>query len=166
MARSYSDIREMLRLYLAHDAATVVGKVTTVDKDARTCDVSLDDNVEIYDAMLQCVSDNNTGIVVYPAVGAYVLMLHVEDNDTYQVLSVSDVDSIEVEGGTITINGGDNGGLVNIDPLKTALTNIYNDLQTVATLLAKPVVNGSPVGSFVPSTQLPDDNLSDPQVKH
>lgn len=165
MAKSYNDIREMLSAFMNSDAVTVVGTVTQIDRENRTCNVEVD-GVEIYDALLQSVTGSDKGIVVYPKVGSYVMLLHRRENDSYMVMLSSDVEEIAIICDNITINGGNNGGIVNIEALKTALNNIVGDINTIAGLLAKPVVNGSPVGTFTPSTNPPGEDFEDTTIKH
>lgn len=165
MAKSYNDIREMLAAFMNSDAVTVVGTVTHIDRGNSTCNVEVD-GVEIYDALLQSVTGSDKGIVVYPKVGSYVMLLHRRENDSYMVMLSSDVEEIAIICDNITINDGNNGGIVNIEALKTALNNIVRDINTIAVLLAKPVVNGSPVGNFTPSTQPPGEDFEDTTIKH
>lgn len=95
MAKSYNDIREMLAAFMYSDAVTVVGTVTQIDRENRTCNVEVD-GVEIYDALLQSVIGSDKGIVVYPKVGSYVMLLHRRENDSYMVMLSSDVEEIAI----------------------------------------------------------------------
>ena len=74
MARTEEEIRQALAASLKNKPVTVLAKVTAVDTTARTCDID-DDGVEMYGIRLQCITDGNTGITVWPKVGSQVLCL-------------------------------------------------------------------------------------------
>lgn len=156
---------------------TLLGKVTEVDADSRTCTVD-DGGAVYYGVRLQCVTGGDRGLVLFPAVGAYVLAVRVEGSGQWAVLCASETESwrmdigdmsVEMDGGAIVFNGGSL-GMVKIDRMVEWMEAVHNDLQALVTLLStSPVAGGgAPLGiTFTPATPEPvRENFEDTAVKH
>ena len=168
MAKTEGDIRRELEQALKGRPDTIMGRVKKVDADGLTCDID-NDGVVIYGVRLQCVTDGATGFVVYPAVGAQALCLRIEETDTYVVVNTSEIDQI-------IINGGQNGGLVNISSLTSRLNAIENDINNLKTAFTTWEVAPQDGGAALKAaaatwaaaqlTVTQDENYEDTKIKH
>jgi len=95
---------------------TFPATILDVDSDELTCTIQPIDGPEIFNVRLKAAINGVTdGIVEIPSVGSSVLCgLIGNDDNTCVVLAVDAVDQI-------LINGGNNGGLINIQTLITEL---------------------------------------------
>ena len=86
------------------------------------------------------------------------------------LINAEDVELVEVKSDTIEINGGQNGGLMNIDSVIAWMQKVYADLQTLKTQLSThPVAgNGAVLGLvFSPTTSNPTKtDFEDHKIKH
>ena len=177
MARTEEEIRQALAASLKDKPVTVLAKVSAVDTTARTCDID-DDGVEMYGIRLQCITDGNTGITVWPKVGSQVLCLRIEEGDTYAIVQTAEVDKLEIkiEGKSLTADKDgfvfNNGtvGSVKADKMVEWMAKVYADLQTLITLLlTSPVAgNGAALAiAFNPTTPQPQlSDMTDDAHKH
>lgn len=98
--------------------------VTAVNQEEQTMDATgVTDGLEFFDVQLGVGS-----FVIYPAIGATCLVAIVEGqpSDAF-LLSASEVERIEVTASTsIVINGGDNGGLINIEALTEKINGLVD----------------------------------------
>jgi hypothetical protein len=167
MANNYETIRNMLMA--AIDVPAVLsGKVLEVDTKARTCNIDID-GTTLSGVLLQPVIDNSTGIAIFPQVDAQALCLYNAEWDGWVLLQASDIDHIDISVGDtslsvstngIVINNGNNGGLVNVNTLKSAFNAVVSDIAAIATALNS---LGRPI--FTTSTAL-DNTIEDNSVKH
>lgn len=99
------------------------------------CQVArLGDNMKIDNVRLNEISDETTGIVIKPKVNSCVLVAVINDFN-YYVSLYSDVDSIDIQCDKITINGGNNGGLINIEELKKQLNKMSQRIDGIMSAL-------------------------------
>jgi len=113
---------------------TILVQVVSVDEDAKTC-VVIDDDIKYYDVRLRPVLNGNECITIYPKVDTWVLIIKIEDDAAYQVISVDEadkitmvVDDMEVElSEGISIKRG-------ADTLKQILTLIVQATQDIMVL--------------------------------
>lgn len=71
--------------------------VDSVDKEARTIDCTpLDDSAPLLSVNLQANQSSDTGIVVWPRVGSYVIVGFIADGAAGVVLITDDIDGIEI----------------------------------------------------------------------
>ncbi len=144
------------------DGWFVTGEVLNVSGE--TCSVQVGGLV-LDGVWLTGVHDQKEkSLVVTPKVGSMVLMADMSGGDLRQLVVVGHT---EVE--SIVVNGGENGGLVNIEELKIWMGNVEQDLRTLKNLLSTtPVVgNGAPLGIvFTPSTQSVANKIEDDSIKH
>ena len=171
-----NDVRRVFERMVTTASPVFVGKVVAVDREARTCDVRDESaGVDIYDVLLQPVTGADAGVVIYPAVGADILMLYDADTAAYIAVMTSEVDalqitvgsaSIEVKGGCITANGGKNGGVINIDALQRAHSAVVADITSLAANLAIVATAAKATINFVQTSgDLPED-IEDTKFRH
>ena len=110
-------------------SALVVAKVKNVD--GQTCTVTIDE-LELVDVRLRAVvNDEDSGILVTPKVGSFVMITDLSngDNRDWAVVMYSEVDKVE-------FNGGQNGGLINIKDLVSHINTIEDDLNNLKTAMS------------------------------
>lgn len=148
--------------------AVLSGKVVEVDTDARTCNIDID-GTTLPGVLLQPIIDNITGIAVFPKVDAQALCIYNAEWDGWVLMQTSDIDHIDIAVGEtslsvstngIVINKGSNGGLVNINTLKTAFNAVVSDIAAIATVLNS---LGRPI---VTTCTTLDNTIEDTKVKH
>lgn len=153
-----SELSEAIKKLVASGLmACMNGDVMNVDKTEMTCEVGLGDDDSVV-ASLVC-GDKKKGIIQIPKVGSDVVVMFYSPTVAFVVM----VDEVE----EILINGGENGGLVNIEDLKSWMSNVENDLSSLKTLLNTSAVvgNGAALGIvFNPATKSID--IEDKTIKH
>ena len=94
-----SNIKEIIRK-LAQDgrqSVSLVCKVDSVDKDARTVDCTpLDESAPLLGVNLQANQGSTFGMVTFPKVDSYVVVGFVADGSAGVVLLTDEVESVEV----------------------------------------------------------------------
>lgn len=152
-------------------------EVVKVDEDEKTMDVKvLSDELEMYDVQLGTGS-----VVLYPKVGTMCLVGLIEGLDTDGILiSATEIDKMEVTAGTeILLNGGENGGLINIEALTDKINALVDSFNNHTHMLASgtvavtgsPSAQSNPAPITVPAIQqkaqkLNKDDYEDIKVKH
>lgn len=153
-----------LKALVGKPAAPITGTVTAVDVAACSCDVEPNDGgAPVLGARLRAVLDgSDAGVLLVPKVGADVLLLPLDDY-TFAVALASELTEarITIGGSTwvldasaITMNGGNQGGLVLVTPLVTLLNLMITQINTLGTLMGSHVhqVLPSPTGiAAIPS---------------
>ena len=86
---------------------TLLVQVLSIDEAAMTCDV-IDDDVNIYDVRLRPVLNGNESITIFPKAGTWALIMKIEDDEAWQVISVDEADKVRLTTDTteIEINEG------------------------------------------------------------
>lgn len=161
----------------------LLAKVDDVDESTRTATVSpVDGSAKIYSARLQSSISATVGVCLVPAVDSFVLVVLFSEN-AGQIVGTTDIDKIlfsvgEITGDAdqITINGGNNDGIVKVVELTqklNALENKVNDLVTyTATHIHSGVTTGpgstgvavTPVvGALTPTNQA---DIENDKIKH
>lgn len=130
-------------------------RVDSVDKDKRTADCTpLDDTAPLLACNLQANQIGEEGLVLFPKVGAFVLVGLMDDYDQGAVLMTDDLESlelkfekhqvelnkdnfkltndsqtIEVTAEGIVFNGGEFGGLIKVEELTKKINAIEDDIN-------------------------------------
>lgn len=124
--------------------STYLCKVKIVN--GATCDVvRVIDDMEIKDVRINSTITENEGLVIAPKVNSYVLITDI-DGDKWFVSQYSQIDSITLDvDNKMTINGGNNDGIIKINELTQKLNDLVNafnnHIHTItATVGATPVV--------------------------
>lgn len=157
------DIKDYLRKLGGNGGSWfATGEVKSVGGE--TCTVQVGGLV-LEEVWLTGVHDQKEkSLVVTPKVGSMVLMADMSGGELRQLVVVG---YTEVE--RIVVNGGEKGGLVNIEELKNWMGNVERDLNTLKSLLSTTPVagNGAPLGiAFAPSTQSVASKIEDESIKH
>lgn len=145
-------------------ASLLVGTVSAVDTEARTVDVEpINEDAPILSVNLQANQGATKGVVLFPRKGSYVAVAMLSGYAAGVVVLTEDVESIEVnindgtklvitedgmslnvkDGITLDIddsaavfNGGDLGGLINIEDLTSKLNNIEREINNLKTVFS------------------------------
>ena len=128
--------------------STGVVQPGTTDGMAQTCTVRLstdDPSNPTPGVMITAKLNVTDGVVLYPADNSTVWVAEVDGDGNWGIVKYSGLASVKVQlGGTsininsdgITINGGGNDGLVNVNPLVGRLNLIEGDINNLKTALA------------------------------
>ncbi len=152
-----SKLSEAIKKLAGGQTTCLNGEVKSVDKTEMTCEFSFGDDDSVV-ASLVC-GDKKKGIIQVPKVGSNVVVMFYSPTVAFVVM-VDEVDEI-------LINGGENGGLVNVEELKSWMSNVESDLSTLKTLLSTSAVagNGAALGIvFNPATK--NTEIEDKTIKH
>jgi len=136
MANS-GELRQALREFVGNvsGTATMVANVTAVDREKCTCTVE-DNGVEYFGVRLRPTTGKNTGIVMYPKTGAYILLVKAEDTEDWAMIAATQYDAIRIEIDDLIINGGTNGGLTNTPELARELNKNNEILRAILQVIS------------------------------
>ena len=170
MADVYTKIAQTLKAMQGVQSALLFyAEVTAVDGES--CTVSVQ-GMELSDVSLRAAIDEEEGcLVLEPAVGSLVLVGDLSGGAVRQlcVLKCSRVAKIHGRVDEVVLNNGDNGGLVNVQPLKEWMQKVEADFKTLQTALStSPIVgNGAPAAIvFNPTTSSVASKIEDETIKH
>lgn len=166
------DIKEAIRQIVGNRGGNglfLVGEVKSVNEEICTVEVA---GLELDEVRLTAVNDGaDDKLVVTPKEGSMVLLADLSGGmlRDLAVVAFTKVDKIEATCGQIALNGGENGGLVNIEQLKQWMGNVESDLAALKTLLqTSPIAgNGAPAAIvFSPRTQSVASGIEDTKITH
>lgn len=137
------------------DSALILAKVKNVD--GQTCTVIIGE-LELSDVRLRAVvNDEESGILVTPTVGSFVMITDLSNGDKrdWAVVMYSEIDKVE-------FNGGKKDGLININDLTDKLNNLVdevNDLKGKFNAHTHTVTTSAPAGEWTskPTTSTASD---------
>ena len=196
IGREIKRIAGTLRKGLMHPI--VSGKVVpgTIDEDELTVSVLLtidnniasgdDEDIPTEGILLNAVSLNNNGVILYPADNSDVIVVAVDGGGVYSIIKCSNLikavitignSKVQIEDGDIQFNDGSLGGLTKTKELQTQLAKNNSLLSHLIE-----IINGAPInepGSGAPSAlqaalkvaiaadEIGDfDNIEDTKVTH
>ena len=107
---------------------SIIAVVNSVDEDTRTCVVTEVEGAVLIDVKLQALNSSSLGLVQIPTVGSYVIVSFLSPTDSF-ISCYTNVDKILIDTDLVQFNGGDNGGLINIEDLVAKINNIENQLK-------------------------------------
>ena len=134
----------MLAGFFPANRPTVLGTITGVDEESRTC-VLDDDGVLMPGIRLQAVTGGDKGILIVPKIGALALAVRVEESEDWMLIDCSEIEkiSIVVGGSTVELtneliqfNGGKLGGMAKVAMLTTKLNGLERDINTLKTVFS------------------------------
>ncbi|MDD4141595.1 MAG: hypothetical protein PHR20_02215 [Bacteroidales bacterium] len=134
-----SEIKKSIKKIVADNgfANSFTAKVESVDGEI--CSVSID-GFTLNDVRLRAViNDETSKILITPTIGSYVLVTDlIRGNLTsLAVIAYSEIDKIDIDAdNTIIINGGENNGLVKVEPLTKKLIALEKDLNALKQIFA------------------------------
>ena len=117
------ELRRALQQRYGEKPVTILGTIAAVDETAKTCDID-DNGLTMYGIRLQSVTNAAAGILKVPKKGAAALAVKIEDGDGFMLLDCAEYDKI-------VINGGGNGGLINIESLVDKINAIEKDINNL-----------------------------------
>lgn len=126
------DIKEAIRSICGKETGNglfLVGKVKNVDGESCTVDIA---GIELDEVRLTAVNDGADGkLLLIPKTDSMVLLADMSGGELRDlaVVGFTNVEKIEATCEQITLNGGDNGGLVNIKDLTDKLNNLEKDIN-------------------------------------
>ena len=146
MAKTESEVRSLFAEFCNKVVKTgelILANVVEVDSQERTCTI-IDDDTEYYGVRLQPITEGQSGVVLTPKAGAFVLVSRIEGGDLY-VIAASEYDSLSAKIADTTLildkdgivaNNGNNSGMVKIDKMIEWMEKVYEDLSTLKIKLA------------------------------
>jgi hypothetical protein len=161
---------------------SVVATVNEVDESARTCTCTpIDGGAQLFDVRLQAGTGAETGLVQIPTKESQVVVTFLSKDTAFISLFV-EVEKVLLNCEEVTINNGDNGGLVIVQELVNKLnaleeahnglvtsfnTHIHNTTATVGPSAVPGVITPTTSQNtdvIAPTTQVVD--LENTKVKH
>lgn len=121
-----NELRRALQQKYGEKPVTILGTIAAVDENSKTCNID-DDGFMMYGIRLQSVTNAVAGILKVPKIGAQALAVKIEDGDDFMLLDCAEYSKI-------IFNGGNNGGLINIESLVNKINAIENDLNSLKTV--------------------------------
>lgn len=121
-----NELRRALQQKYGEKPVTILGTIAAVDENSKTCNID-DDGFIMYGIRLQSVTNAAAGILKVPKIGAQALAVKIEDGDGFMLLDCAEYSKI-------IFNGGNNGGLINIQSLVNKINAIENDLNSLKTV--------------------------------
>jgi hypothetical protein len=178
MEQSKKSIGELLK-EIVHDPSvevySIVCSVVSVDESMRTIDAKpINGDAEIFDVRLQSSINSAVGVVLIPKVNSFVVVTFLNKLTGYVALC-TEIDKILIDTPEITINGGKNGGLMNIEDVVKKLNSLEQKVNDLITACSSVVVTLAPSGAFplasfftsvTPLTPTQKADIEDPAIKH
>lgn len=168
----YSDIKNKLQKICQPKGLRLYFAEIVSIQDDTTCTVKLEDDLQLSDVRLRSVvNSEKSGIVITPAVGSVVLVADLSGGklSSMAVIMYSEIDKIE-------INGGKNGGLINIEDLVSHINTIEDDINNLKTAMSgwtpTPKDGGAALKGAVTSwagqsiTKTKKSDIEDDKIKH
>ena len=184
-----NEIREALNRLVSSslngvELYSVVGTVSNIDENKRTCDVTPIEGALIPDVRLTPTPTVGNGFILIPKGGTKVVVSFASDTLAF-IYQVDELDKIIINVGSSQLiitdglfefNDGDNDGLININDLVTKLNNLENKVNElvintsthvhsgVTTGVGTSAVSTTPVVGQLTPTVKPD--IEDDKIKH
>lgn len=138
-------------------------QVVSVDGECCTVDY---DGLQVSDVRLRAVvNGEQSKILVTPKVGSYVMVVSLTDDMTQLIVSAfSEVDKIEIDTGKIVLNGGQNGGIVNITQLTQKLNDMVNRFN--AHTHTATTIGGTTTPPVAPAAPFNASDYNDDKILH
>ena len=137
--------------------------VTAVNHTERTVDVrSIEDDSEMLSVNLQANQQSQHGVVLFPRIGSYVIVGTISQYEASFITLCDDVESVEIDTDTVTINGGAHGGLVNVRDLTSALNSLVQTFNSHT----HPCPNGTTSEPTQQAATFKASNYEDTSIKH
>lgn len=175
------EIRRQLREQYGKTSATILGKVKDVDEQHRTCTLD-DDGLEMPGIRLQCITDKDKGICIFPKENSLALAVCVEGNEDWMIVDCSEIDkiridvgqsNIEVKDSEIVINGGSI-GMAKTDKVTEKINALEQRCNDIVMALQGVTIALAPTGTFPlapfftmqPIMTTAQSELEDTKLKH
>lgn len=124
----FSRIKRSIRQIAGHREMLYVGQVKSVDGE--TCTVQVDD-LTLSDVRLRAVvNGEESKMLITPEVGSFVTMIDLGTSLTdLLVIAYSEIEKVEIACDKVSFNGGNNGGLINIQALTEKLNSLIMEFN-------------------------------------
>ena len=163
------ELRKALLDFIGNTNATMIATVKSVDKDKCICTAE-ENGVEYFDIRLRPTTGSNTGIVMYPKIGATMLSVKIESTEEWAMIYATEYDSIEILIDSLVMNDGSFGGLVKIQELTNklnALVNVYNShTHPVATTGTAAAQSGTAATTTAQAQTFNKSDYENTKIKH
>lgn len=140
-----------------------IAKVISVHESERTIVAEIEEGLEVDNVRLTAIIDESDSFFVnYPKVDSDVLMAEFDEGN-WVVLVISEIQkthfkgedfelviengNVKMSAAEITINGGENKGMVKVEPLTKVLTEMTNWMRNIDFVIRTTQVNTGSVGS-------------------
>lgn len=137
---------------------SIEGKAVNVNEDERTCDIEpIEDIAPRSGIKLQAAISGTNGFVLIPKEDSFIVVSFF-DTRTGFVSLTSELEKIIWDVELTQINGGDNGGLINIEPLIDKINQLEDALNSHITIfnshihITTATVGTGPPGVIAPTT--------------
>jgi hypothetical protein len=133
-------IQQMAGTYQTDKVHTILGTVTAVNEDERTCDVeSVNGDATVTFTGVQLMAGVNDGMLLIPAIDSQVQITYSNNTVPYvtlysqldKIIYIADSYGIEISSGGVVLNNGEYGGLVKVEDVVSKLNNLENDINTL-----------------------------------
>lgn len=151
MGQKEAEFTMKLRQMMAGSNTIFMAEVKSVNQDDNTCTIDYN-GVDVEGVSLGAKEEKDKTLIVYPKIGKPAIFARIGNSNQMFLLHCAEAEKIIIEVGTsileivdgqITINGGDNKGLVKVDGLKSQLNSIENSINQLKNILSSwtPVAN-------------------------
>ena len=176
MSELRTEMKEFVKGVLQEEEIySVVGTVEKVDESKRTCTVKpSDDSPDLFNVRLQSFESNDNGLVLIPKKDSKVIVTFMNNSIGF-VSMCSELEKVLLDCDEVTINGGDNDGLVIVGELTKKINALENKLNSLITNYKTHVhpVSGSTAGAITPpppitniSPTTQQSDIENTKVKH
>lgn len=178
MEQSKKSIGELLKEIVndpSVEVYSIVCSVVSVDETERTIDAKpINGDAEIFGVRLQSSINSKVGFVAIPKKDSFVVVTFLNKLTGYVALC-TEIDKILIDTPEIIINGGENGGLMNIEDVVGKLNSLEQKVNDLITACSSVVVTLAPTGTFPlstffasvsPLTPTKKADIEDPKFKH
>lgn len=124
--------------------AIIAANVSSVNEQDFTCDCVTDDDMEVPGVLYKSVSGGEVDVVLQPSINSRCYIGRISDSDEWIMIKTGSIDKIYIKVGTtllsitddgIILNGGELGGLVKRDGIKSQMNKLENELNDLKKIL-------------------------------
>lgn len=123
-----------------------IGIVQNIDEDNRSCEIQINEDLTLFNCRLNAILDDYTNrLLIVPKDKSAVAFMAVDGKMTDPiVIAYSEIDKVllkigdtelNIDKDKVEINGGDNGGLINIEDLVSHINSIEDDINNLKTTI-------------------------------
>lgn len=123
-----------------------IGIVQNIDEDNRSCEIQINEDLTLFNCRLNAILDDYTNrLLIVPKDKSAVAFMAVDGKMTDPiVIAYSEIDKVllkigdtelNIDKDKVEINGGDNGGLINIEDLVSHINSIEDDINNLKTAI-------------------------------
>lgn len=129
------EIREIFEEFISNELAkerfySLIGKAVNVDEDKRICDFAPIDDIATREGIrLQSAINETKGFVLIPKENSFIIVTFLNKSTGFVSLT-SELEKIIWDVDLTQVNGGENGGLINIQPLIDKINQLENALNS------------------------------------